>query len=777
MDRRSDLRVLNKQGIDINDPITALTDFADVGNHPLYVDKTLLIRQLLENPRGCIIIQRPRKWGKSLNLNMIKTFLSYCKDSNGNPDTAKIERYKNLFQDKDISKLETKNPTLIREEWLEDSISYENRPPSLIVEEWHEEQVLTQPCKDLSPNDFYEKYFLQHPVIFLEFLPINGLKTNSRKATTLEWTTKIRMCLAKCFKDHLYLLTKMLKEALANIPGVDLEAKDVGQLEFIYAQNINFFTTTSIHSKISKFQNICYERASLVELTNGIQFLTELIFEYVKKKSFILIDEYDQPITSCLLNDSLDMIAGYVKEFFCINIKNNTNITRTICTGITNFNMSSIFSGMNAFICSSTLDYAYRDSFGFTENDLDLLIEKVLGTNINIERSSIKNWHNGYLIGGMRIYNPWSVLNCIISIIAKEPCQYRNYWVKSSEQKVLQKLLKKYAPMKLLTSIMAESVITCEIDDINYKNLYSEESIVSLMVQAGYLTRFNSSDPTKFEVPNNEVRSYFCKTLLPMWIKMNNFHTDPESIIRSLVISLEDVVKFKETVTNMLLKKMGDEKNSEADFQSIINGTFQSAYLLYKDATHICCSEYATNSKRIDGFFSPVKGKSTVAIIHEYKKIETTGKQILLLESAIWQVYINRYLTAALELMEHESNSHIEKIYVRGIVFYKNNTNKDWTMAYQEFQHTIEQAKELCEVFPVNTLELANEEAKERKTLLEKHASQNIFELIKLYSIKSEPETQVKVKEKAIRKKRKSSSKCVKLPKKKVKKANSNNSD
>ena len=39
-----------------------------------YVDKTGLIRTLLENPGKVNLFTRPRRFGKSLNMNMLKYF-------------------------------------------------------------------------------------------------------------------------------------------------------------------------------------------------------------------------------------------------------------------------------------------------------------------------------------------------------------------------------------------------------------------------------------------------------------------------------------------------------------------------------------------------------------------------------------------------------------------------------------------------------------------------------------------------------------------------------
>ncbi|CAG8836501.1 20258_t:CDS:2, partial [Racocetra persica] len=51
------------------------------------VDKSLLIKAVLESPAQVLLITRPRRWGKSLNLNMLKTFFEVTVDKSGNPLT------------------------------------------------------------------------------------------------------------------------------------------------------------------------------------------------------------------------------------------------------------------------------------------------------------------------------------------------------------------------------------------------------------------------------------------------------------------------------------------------------------------------------------------------------------------------------------------------------------------------------------------------------------------------------------------------------------------
>ena len=57
------------------------------------MDKTLLIKEIIENSAEAILITRPRRWGKSLNMNMLKCFFKMEVDEQGkalNPQPHRV---------------------------------------------------------------------------------------------------------------------------------------------------------------------------------------------------------------------------------------------------------------------------------------------------------------------------------------------------------------------------------------------------------------------------------------------------------------------------------------------------------------------------------------------------------------------------------------------------------------------------------------------------------------------------------------------------------------
>ncbi|XKL62304.1 hypothetical protein PGB90_002137 [Kerria lacca] len=67
-------------------------DFRDVLESDCFVDKTMLIKEVLNESEECFVITAPRRFGKSINLSMLKLFLTIEVDENGQRITKSIEK-------------------------------------------------------------------------------------------------------------------------------------------------------------------------------------------------------------------------------------------------------------------------------------------------------------------------------------------------------------------------------------------------------------------------------------------------------------------------------------------------------------------------------------------------------------------------------------------------------------------------------------------------------------------------------------------------------------
>lgn len=68
------------------------TDYKKICDNNYYVDKTLLVKELLDEEVGIILFTRPRRFGKTLNMDMLRTFFEKTEE-----DTSKYFTDKNIW--------------------------------------------------------------------------------------------------------------------------------------------------------------------------------------------------------------------------------------------------------------------------------------------------------------------------------------------------------------------------------------------------------------------------------------------------------------------------------------------------------------------------------------------------------------------------------------------------------------------------------------------------------------------------------------------------------
>ena len=84
--------------------VVGIESFKDlVLQSDVFVDKTLFVKELLENGGNVILITRPRRWGKSMNMDMLKCFLSVEVNEKGIPLPEEERTNRILFLGGEIS--------------------------------------------------------------------------------------------------------------------------------------------------------------------------------------------------------------------------------------------------------------------------------------------------------------------------------------------------------------------------------------------------------------------------------------------------------------------------------------------------------------------------------------------------------------------------------------------------------------------------------------------------------------------------------------------------
>lgn len=86
-----------KSGADVNSFLSLVKNSHE---SKLFVDKTLLIKDIIDHSNSLVLITRPRRWGKSINLSMLYSFFVNRDQLRLiQPKNEIIEEYDEIFQD------------------------------------------------------------------------------------------------------------------------------------------------------------------------------------------------------------------------------------------------------------------------------------------------------------------------------------------------------------------------------------------------------------------------------------------------------------------------------------------------------------------------------------------------------------------------------------------------------------------------------------------------------------------------------------------------------
>ncbi|CAF0805465.1 unnamed protein product [Brachionus calyciflorus] len=463
----------------------------------IFIDKSLLIKEFLKNKAKVLLITCPRRFGKTINMDMIKTFLEIEVDQNG-------ERHSN--------KKETSNYKLFQGEIINNS-KKENLEKPLNI------------ALDQEFSEFYDEYQGEYPVIFVSFLDARG-------SSYEEIMEGIKVSISLTFTQHLYLI-RVLNNIIHNSTSLE-SPKSVAE-----------------HS-LNLFKNVQEDRATDKEIKNSLRFLSELLFNHFNKKVFILIDEYDAPLNSATQNNvDVNKINNLMEAILCSTFKNNRNLKKGLMTGISGIARASASSGLNNVVAFKFLDnHFFSKYYGFVEDDVLALLNSSNKTNYD----EVRSWYDGYLVRDeissqhFRIYNPWSILRYIqIGILD-------DYWEKSGSINNILKIFTieciRNKVKYLINEFELEFELKTEITLTDLENLQlilncrhtvpqqHIDLFFSYIFELGYLSY--TSQKGSFRIPNLEIKSEFIKNIVDYYL--NTYNLDKERLkdaIKQLDILLE----------------------------------------------------------------------------------------------------------------------------------------------------------------------------------------------------------------------------------------------
>ena len=142
--------------------------------------------------------------------------------------------------------------------------------------------------------------------------------------------------------------------------------------------NRHYFVCESdalLPSEKEKYISILAQKAQRGEFNTSLQFLSQCLEKYYGKKSIILLDEYDVPLENAFMRGFYNEMIEFIRSLFESAFKTNSSLEFAVLTGCLRISKESIFTGMNNLEIISILNKNYDEYFGFTEEEIEALIE------------------------------------------------------------------------------------------------------------------------------------------------------------------------------------------------------------------------------------------------------------------------------------------------------------------------------------------------------------------------------------------------------------------
>ena len=523
------------------------------------VDKTLLIKEILDQESLVTLFTRPRRFGKTLNMNMLKVFFEKTND-----DTSIY------FKDKKI--------------WA---------------------------C-----GKEYQEHQGKYPVIFISF------------------------------KDTKYDNWKEVYDAIC-----DVIVEECLRHEYL-------LDSTKLTEREKKsFEKILEQDITKNGYANAFRKLSKLLYKHYNMKPIVIIDEYDMPIQQGYNNGFYNKIVEFTRNMYSAVFKDNDTIYKGFLTGVLRVSKESIFSGFNNPKTVTVLDEKYSQYFGFTHDEVKTMAQYY---NAVDKYSEICEWYDGYKIGEIEIFNPWSVINYF-----DNECKVKPYWVNTASNDIIKELIlfnDDIINAKLQDLLLGKPIDTIVDTNIVYPTLKtSKDAIFSFLLLTGYLKAtpkeitLDGEYVYELTIPNKEVLYAYKKEIL--------------SII-SVTISPEIIT----TITKMIIS--GETENLQSFLEKLFLESasfYDSSESFYHGLMFALCviasRNYDVTSNRESGLgrydiMMMPKNKSLPGIIIEIKTSKKCSLERLkiLAKTVLKQIDEEKYDT---EMIKDDMRT----IYKFGIAF------------------------------------------------------------------------------------------------------------
>ncbi len=349
------------------------------------------------------------------------------------------------------------------------------------------------------------------------------------------------------------------------------------------------YIVESIKEELKRLEN---KNSSQNELENALLLIAECLYQHYGNKVIILIDEYDVPLQSAYLEGYYDEMVNFLRNVFSSALKTNDALEKGIMTGCLRIAKESIFTGLNNFSVRSILDYEAGDCFGFTQSEIDELLEYY---DIKEKREVIKDWYDGYLFGNTEIYNPWSTLNYVQKVLNRKDFSPVSFWANTSGNDIIKQYIEhsdETTKEEFQQLLNGKSIIKRIKPELTYRemdfdrNPTMKDDVYSFLLFTGYLKVEKQlliegdntvSNTYYLVIPNQEIKEIYTN-IFGEWFTV--FQNERRSdFINSLLA--EDTDNALEILSDVLEASISYYDNYESFYHGFLIGFLQgSEYMI-----------------------------------------------------------------------------------------------------------------------------------------------------------------------------------------------------
>ena len=407
------------------------------------------------------------------------------------------------------------------------------------------------------------------------------------------------------------------------------------------------------------FDKLQSQRSTPEDVKNSLKTIMRMLYAIYGKKVILLIDEYDVPLARASEKNTaengyypkmLDVIQGIMSTA----LKDNEFLQFAVITGCLRIAKESIFTGTNNFASYSVLDKNFSRYFGFTDEEVDRMLEVADRT---ARKSTIKEWYDGYVFGNSYVYCPWDVINFLSELRNYPDARPKNFWKNTSHNGILLTFVKRtdFDVAEKFEIILNGGTVTQTISDaLTYDTLHSsEDNLWSVLLMTGYITKADPNEDGEtvaLKIPNKEIATIFEDTVVRHFSEAVN--TD---VIRELMDALwaSDEGRATEIVSDLLWDTISYNDYHEDYYHAFLAGVFVGR-------------GYAVESNKEKGLGRPdillKDRKNRRAIIVEAKIADKSSDLDRECDKAIKQIIDEKYA---------EGLYGYEKICCYGIAFFR----------------------------------------------------------------------------------------------------------